>query len=62
MIIPEVTLIILDKNTLIEIGPHLFLTKIANWVSIVLKVFLVYMYDVIIIQPMRILSFTAAIN
>ena len=36
------TLIIPHKNTLIEIEPHLFSTKTANWGSIVLKVFLVY--------------------
>ena len=56
------TLIISHKNTLIEIEPHLFLIKTANWGSIVLKVFLVYMYDVILLQPMKILSSTAAIN
>ena len=56
------TLIFFYKNTLIEIEPQLFLTKTANWVSIVLKVFLVYMYDVIIVQPMKILSSIAAIN
>ena len=57
-----ITLIIPHKNTLIEIEPHLFLTKTANSGSIVLKVFLVYMYDVILVQPMNILSSTAAIN
>ena len=56
------TLIILHKNTLIEIEPHLFFTKTANSDSIVLKVFLVYTYDVIIVQSMRIQSSTAAIN
>ena len=56
------TLIIPHKNTLIEIEPHLFLTKTANWGSIVLKVFLVYMYDVILVQPLKILISTAAIN
>ena len=44
------TLIIPHKNTRIEIEPHLFLAKTANWGSITLKVFLVYMYDVILVQ------------
>ena len=61
----------LYKKTLIENEPHSFLTKTANWGSIVLKVFLVYtyesallvyMYDVIIVQPVKILIFIAAIN
>ena len=56
------TLIIPHKNTLIEIKPHLFLTKTANWGSIVLKGFFIYMYDVVLVQPMKILSSTAAIN
>ena len=55
------TLIILYKNTLIGIEPRLFLTKTALCVSIVLKVFLLYMYDVIIDQPVKILKSTAAI-
>ena len=56
------TLIIAQKNTFIEIEPHLFLLKTANWGSIILKVFLVYKYDVFLVQPIKILSSTAAIN
>ena len=58
----QYTLIIPHKNTLIEIEPDLFLTKTVNWGSIVLKVFLVYMYDVFLVKPMKILNSTAAIN
>ena len=54
------TLDIFCQNKLIEIEPNLYLTNTANWVSIVLKVFLVYMYDVIIVQSMNILGSTAA--
>ena len=57
-----VTLIIPHKNTLIEIEPHLFLTKTANWGSNILKVSLVYMYDVNLVQFLKILNSTAVIN
>ena len=53
-----ITLIIFYRNTHIGIESQLFLTKTANWVSIVLKMFLVYVYDIIIAQHVKVQNLT----